>query len=147
MGPRVGVGKRASASAFDPLAQPDHRERVPPAAARGGDVAPVEFVRRLVRRHTRQLDHYRQELIGPLARCVTVAERLRVSPAKLDAPSLGSLQRQARALADHAPLLLSHCRVDVEHEGVDVRTQLGDDERHLVNHQARDEVHVAAEPI
>jgi hypothetical protein len=39
-----------------------------------------------------------------------------------NAAGLGGLQRVARALADHAPLLLRHGGVDVQHERVGIDT-------------------------
>lgn len=45
------------------------------------------------------------------------------------------------------PLLLGERSVDVQHEGVRVGAQLGDDERHTLRHQPRDERHIAREAI
>ena len=46
----------------------------------------------------------------------------------------------ARALRDHPPLLLGERGVDVQHEGVHVGAELGDQEGHALHHQPGDEV-------
>jgi len=52
-----------------------------------------------------------------------------------------------RALANHPALLLRQSGVEVEHEGVGVGPELGDDEGDALRHEAGDEGHVAGEPI
>ena len=61
--------------------------------------------------------------------------------------SLGGGQGGNRALADHLALALGEGRVQVQHERLDVRAQLGDDERHTVRHQAGNEMDVSAQAI
>src|ERR1700730_8736792 len=59
---------------------------------------------------------------------------------------LRSPQGVLGAAGDQCPLFLAQGRVDVEHEGIYVSAQLGDDERHPVDHQPGDEMHVTPEP-
>ena len=67
--------------------------------------------------------------------------------AQLGALSLPGRQRRPRALRDQPPLLLCQCSVEVQHEGICISPQFGDDEGHTLGHQARYEGHVAGEPI
>jgi hypothetical protein len=67
--------------------------------------------------------------------------------AQRHAAGLGGLQRVARALAYHPPLLLRQSGVDMQHERVGIDTELGDDEGHVMLHQTADVVYVAAQPI
>ena len=59
----------------------------------------------------------------------------------------GGGQGGNRALADHLALALGEGRVQVQHERLDVRPELGDDERDAVRHQAGNEMDVPAEAI
>jgi hypothetical protein len=47
------------------------------------------------------------------------------------------------ALSNEPSLLLSERRIEVEHEGISVGPQLGNDEGHMLGHQARHKGHVA----
>ena len=67
--------------------------------------------------------------------------------AELHAPRLRCLQGSLRAGTDQGALLLRQGGVDVQHERVGVDAQLGDDERHALDHQAADEVHVAPQAV
>jgi len=53
-----------------------------------------------------------------------------IETAQLDALRLLGCERFLGSLADQSALLLRHGRVDVEHEGIDVGTELGHDEPH-----------------
>ena len=59
--------------------------------------------------------------------------------AKTNTAFLGRLEGSPGPLRDHLAFLLGHCRVDVQHERVDIPTQRGDDERHPLGHQAGNE--------
>ena len=61
--------------------------------------------------------------------------------------SLGGGQGGNRALADHLALALGEGGVQVQHERLDVRAELGDDERDPMGHQAGNEMDVSAEAI
>ena len=61
--------------------------------------------------------------------------------------SLSGLQCLARTLRDQRPFLLGERRIEVQHERVGIGAQLGDHERHLVRHQAGDEMHIARQPV
>ena len=61
--------------------------------------------------------------------------------------SLGGGQGGNRALADHLALALGEGGVKMQHERLDVRAQLGDDERDPMGHQAGNEMDVSAEAI
>jgi hypothetical protein len=65
--------------------------------------------------------------------------------AQLPAARLDGLQRCPGALADEGAFLLGQRRVDMQHEGVNVGAQLGHEERHAVDHEARDEMHITPE--
>src|SRR5262245_42853306 len=66
---------------------------------------------------------------------------------ELHATSFGSGESIAGAAADESTLLLGEGGVDVEHERVHIRTQLGDNEGNAMLHQAGDVGDIAAEPI
>ena len=51
----------------------------------------------------------------------------------------------AGAVCNHAPLFLGQGGIDVQHEGVSIRAQLGHYERHALRHHARDKRHVPAQ--
>jgi hypothetical protein len=51
------------------------------------------------------------------------------------------------ALANNAPLALRQGSEQVKQERVGIGSKLHRNERHLVDHKAADEVHIAAEPI
>ena len=57
--------------------------------------------------------------------------------AELHATRLGCLQGSLGAGTDQGALLLRQGGVDVQHERIGVDAQLGDDERHPLDHQAR----------
>jgi hypothetical protein len=48
------------------------------------------------------------------------------------------------SLADEAAFLLGKGGVDVEHERISVRSELGYDERYALTHQPTDEMHITA---
>ena len=52
-----------------------------------------------------------------------------------------------RALRNQPPLLLGQRRVEVQHVGIGVRSELGHDEGDTLCHQARDECHVTRQAI
>ena len=56
-------------------------------------------------------------------------------------PALG--QCRLRPFRDQPALLLGQCRVEVQHEGIGVGPQVGDQERHPLRHQPGDEGDVA----
>ena len=56
-------------------------------------------------------------------------------------------QRRLGPLRDQPPLLLRQCSVEVQHEGICISPQFGNDERHTLGHQARYEGHVAGKPV
>jgi hypothetical protein len=62
----------------------------------------------------------------------------------------GRLLRSERRLGaggNQRLLFFRERRIQVQHEGVGVRAELGDDERNAVAHQAADEMNVATQPI
>ncbi len=67
--------------------------------------------------------------------------------AELRAVRLARGKRRPGPLRDQPPLLLGQCRVDVEHEGVSIATEFGDDEWHTLRHQAGHKGHVAGKPV
>ena len=72
----------------------------------------------------------------------------RIAPvAQPGALSLPRRQRRPRPLRDQPPLLLRQCSVEVQHEGICISSQFGNDERHTLGHQARYEGHVAGKPV
>ena len=53
----------------------------------------------------------------------------------------------ARALRDEAALLFGQRCVQVQHEGIGVAAQLGNDERNALRHEARDGSNITREPV
>ena len=76
---------------------------------------------------------------GRLARVRAVAE-----PGAL---GLASGEGGAGALADQPALLLGQRRIEVQHEGIGIDAELGDDEGHPLRHEPGDEGDVAGEAI
>ena len=100
----------------------------------------------LLRRQMRQL------LQDGLQSCVTGRCSATIGvrcflPAKLDAARLGCLQRFLGTAADHLALLLRQRGVNVQHERIDVPAQRGNDERHLLRHQAGDECDIPRQSV
>jgi hypothetical protein len=67
--------------------------------------------------------------------------------AELHPARLRSREPGARALADHAALLLGQGRVDVQRERINISAERTHNERHLLRHERRDERDVAAQPV
>ena len=66
---------------------------------------------------------------------------------RLNATGFGGGETGSGAFRNHASLFLGESRIQVQHEGVGVSAQLGDQKRHLLRHQPADKLHVAREPI
>src|SRR5208282_6820944 len=71
----------------------------------------------------------------------------RIGAAELDTTGLSSSKASLGPLADQPPFFLGKRSVDVEHEGIGVSAQLGDDEGDALSHQSGNEMHVAAEAV
>jgi hypothetical protein len=50
-------------------------------------------------------------------------------------------------LRDERSLLLRKRREQVQDEGINVRAEVSDQERHPMNHQARDEMNITGQPV
>ena len=51
------------------------------------------------------------------------------------------------ACGDQGAFLLGERRIEMQHERIDVRAELGDDKRHLLRHQRGDERNIARQTI
>jgi hypothetical protein len=126
---------------------PRHLRWVPPPTARPRHAASRQLLGGRPYRQRRHALKHATQLAGALVCRLGIQVALLTPTAQRHATGLGGLQRVARALAYHAPLLLGQGGVDVQHERVGIDTELGDDERHVMLHQTADVVHVAAQPI
>jgi putative methionine-R-sulfoxide reductase with GAF domain len=124
-----------------PLTDPNDRLRRPRCAGRRCDLAAVERVGCPVGRHAGKLGEHWPQAFGAVGSGVTVGSD-HGGVAEHHTASLGGCEPGAGAVGYHAPLLLGERRVNVQGERVNVRTKLGDHERHLVRHQAGNEGHI-----
>ena len=67
--------------------------------------------------------------------------------AQLLALSPSSGEGASRPIGNKPTLLLGKSSVEVEHEGIRVDPELGDDERHLLHHQPGDEGNVSGQSV
>ena len=81
--------------------------------------------------------------VAPCRRCLAGAGRI----AELGALQFARGEGGSGAFRDLPPLLLGQCRVEVQHEGIGIRSEFGHDEWHALRHQAGNEGHVAREAI
>jgi hypothetical protein len=56
-------------------------------------------------------------------------------------------KHRPRALANQPAFFLRQCSVEMQHEGVGIDAELGNDERHTLGHQGRNEGHVSRKPV
>jgi hypothetical protein len=132
---------------LEPFADTADGLSVPTASGRRLDLAFVQFEGRCTGGHTRELDQDGAQHLGPRQRGLPIFNGLSIGAAELHASRLGGLQREPRALADDAALAFGQRSEQVQQERVGVGPELHGDERHLVHHEARDEVHVAAQAV
>ena len=67
--------------------------------------------------------------------------------AERDAARLSGRQGLRGAPADERALLLRQRGEQVQDEGVNVGAEISDQERHPMNHQARDEMYITGQPV
>ncbi len=139
-----------------------HRRRRPSRASGGSDATRIERRSNLAQRKSliAQRPGQRRDIAGEAIGFdaksgggdpaslgdLRIADRERLAGAS-DTAHFGRGERRLGALPDVPPLLLGHRRVDVEHERIDVKTQLANVEGDFPLHQPGDECNVAAEPI
>src|SRR5215469_15777326 len=100
---------------------------MPATTTRRGDLLLGQFVGDLLDRQVAKLNQDRPQRLCVSIRFALVLLRL-LDVAELDAARLGSRERLLGSDRDVPPLLLGQRGVYVQHERINVRTQLRDDE-------------------
>ena len=78
---------------------------------------------------------------------VFISEIPGASSVQINSIERSIVKSDPRAMGDHCALLLGEGGVQVQQERLDVGSEIGDQKRRFVRHEAADEVHVARQPI